>query len=583
MERVGVLGKASASFVLALTALVACSSSNRSGFDDEAPGGGGGPGGGGEETGGQPPPGGGFGGPSTDKPFDETRDPVDCKEAEERKSYVGCDYWPTVTPNPVWSIFDFAVVVANTGEQDADVQVTGPSGTHKTAVVKAGELKKIYLPWVRELKGSDFNECTAGIPVDVSTVVPGGAFHLVSSSPVIVYQFNALEYKGEGGEELDGSPKDWSQCPGTTIGCSQGIGRPPVKSGCFSFSNDASLLLPSTAMTSTYRVMGHNGASVPGVSRIGLVPTVMTVTATQPGTTAMVHLASSASVVASRDGETIAQTEGGQTLTISLPNAGDVVQLVSEKGDSFDFSGSLVKTNKPVQVITSVPCISIPSNKQACDHIEETVLPAETLGRRYVVAPPSAPKGGPMKHKVRLYGNKDGTVLTYKPSKPEGCPETLGVGETVECELLADAFEVTGTNEFGVATFLLGATVADLSGRDRRGDPDQSFVPSVEQFRTSYVFLAPNDYPVQFADITAPVDADIQLDGAPLDAPWTMIGEGPYGVFRVDLTKSGKDGAHSLKAKQPVGVQVIGYGDNTSFQYPAGLNLKIIAAPPITK
>ena len=126
--------------------------------------------------------------------------------------------------------------------------------------------------------------------------------------------------------------------------------------------------------------------------------------------------------------ETIAQTEGGQTITVSLPNAGDVVQLVSEKGDSFDFSGSLVKSNNPVQVITSIPCIAIPTNKQACDHIEETVLPAETLGRHYVVVPPSAPKGGPMKQKVRLYGNKEDTVLTYKPSKPAGCPDTLERG-----------------------------------------------------------------------------------------------------------------------------------------------------------
>lgn len=32
-----------------------------------------------------------------------------------------------------------------------------------------------------------------------------------------------------------------------------------------------------------------------------------------------------------------------------------------------------------------------------------------------------------------------------------------------------------------------------------------------------------------------------------------------------------------------VGVQVVGYGANTSYEYPAGLNLKLIAPPPITK
>ena len=42
-----------------------------------------------------------------------------CADAATQKSYVGCDYWPTVTPNAVSSDFDFAVVVANTGTTDA--------------------------------------------------------------------------------------------------------------------------------------------------------------------------------------------------------------------------------------------------------------------------------------------------------------------------------------------------------------------------------------------------------------------------------------------------------------------------------
>lgn len=267
----------------------------------------------------------------------------------------------------------------------------------------------------------------------------------------------------------------------------------------------------------------------------------------------------------------------------TLANAGDVVQLVSEKGEDFDFSGSVVDASRPVQVITSVPCISIPADKPACDHIEETVLPVETLGRQYVVMAPTGPKGTAVPHKVRLYGNQDNTTLTYKPSKPAGCPDTLSAGQMADCGLVDETFEVTGNREFGVATYLVGASVYDKSNKDRRGDPDQSFVPAVEQFRTRYVFLAPRDYPVLYADITATVDAAVELDGAPVTAPWTMIGDGPYGVFRVDLTKSGNDGAHTLRAQKPVAVQVVGFGDNTSLQYPAGLNLKIISPPLTTK
>jgi len=253
---------------------------------------------------------------------------------------------------------------------------------------------------------------------------------------------------------------------------------------------------------------------------------------------------------------------------------------VTDKGQEFDFSGSLVHADKPVQVIASVPCIDIPSDKQACDHIEETVLPAETLGRHYVITPPTGPKGTPVSHWVRLYGNKDDTRLTYSPSKPEKCPDTLAAGQVADCEIVADAFEVVGTQEFGAATFLLGAQAYDWSMVDKNGDPDQSQFASVEQFRTKYVFLAPDDYPILFADITGPEDAAVQIDGQRIDAPWTPIGDGPFGVHRVDLTKTGHEGAHTLTSAKPVGVQVIGFGENTSFQYPAGLDLELIAAPP---
>src|SRR5262245_23532676 len=40
-------------------------------------------------------------------------DPKTCAHAAVAKTYIGCDFWPTVTLNAVWSIFDFAVVVAN--------------------------------------------------------------------------------------------------------------------------------------------------------------------------------------------------------------------------------------------------------------------------------------------------------------------------------------------------------------------------------------------------------------------------------------------------------------------------------------
>jgi hypothetical protein len=513
-------------------------------------------------------------------PVGETRDPKDCAEAKTSKSYVGCDYWPTVTANNVWSIFDFAVVVANTGTAPADVTITGPNATNKQVTVPPGELRKIPLKWVPALKGADWDQCTAAVPMPGSVLAAGGAYHLVSSTPVIVYQFNALEYKNVGGEAPAGGPKDWSSCPGTTTTCSSSGG--PV--GCFSYSNDASLLLPSTAMTGNYRVLGQHGWTEAGLfgGSTAVMGAYVTVTATQNDTHVTMSLSTAGKVLG---GGGVTATAGGGKVTLTL-QAGDVAEIVADKGKAFDLSGSLVQADKPVQVISGIPCINLPAGTPACDHVEETILPAETLGKRYAVPVPTAPKGNFVAHNVRFYGNVDGTTLTYNPSKPTKCPATLNAGEVVDCETVNADFEVTGTHEFGVSTFTLGASMVDpdpnpgpFSTYRSKGDPAQSMAVAVEQFRTKYLFLAPDDYTTSYVDIVGTSDSDVILDGAPITATFKAIGAGPLGIFRVKLG-AGQGGAHSLTSKKPVGIQVLGYGEYTSYQYPGGLNLELIAPPP---
>jgi hypothetical protein len=61
--------------------------------------------------------------------------------------------------------------------------------------------------------------------------------------------------------------------------------------------------------------------------------------------------------------------------------------------------------------------------------------------------------------------------------------------------------------------------------------------------------------------------------------PAIAVGSSSFGVSRVRLGP-GANGAHLLIADQPVGIQVLGYGNFTSYQYPGGLNLELIAPPP---
>jgi hypothetical protein len=96
------------------------------------------------------------------------------------------------------------------------------------------------------------------------------------------------------------------------------------------------------------------------------------------------------------------------------------------------------------------------------------------------------------------------------------------------------------------------------------------------------VFLAPSDYDMNLIDVVAPSGTTMSFDGHAVN--WgdeTPIADG-YNVWRLDL--AGYNGsAHTLEASTGVGVQVLGYGLFTSYQYPAGLNLKRIAGPPPLK
>jgi hypothetical protein len=438
--------------------------------------------------------------------------------------------------------------------------------------VAPGALGKIYLPWVPALKGPDCDEC-GDVPIfDESVAAPASAYHLVSSLPVTVYQFNALEYKGEGGP----AGKDWSGCPGTAKACfPPDAGGQSYFAGCFSYTNDASLLIPSTAMTGNYRVAGEHADKA-------LEGGYFAITAVNDATHVTVNVASTGTVVG---GAGVMATPAGGTLSLTM-NAGDVVEVMSDMlADATDLSGSLVHADQPVQVIAGTQCTTQPEGLPACDHLESSMLPAETLGTEYVVTVPTSPGGIAIGHVVRFFGNADGTTLSYSPSQPIGCPTTLNAGEVVQCGgahgYVTESFEVKGTHEFAVSSFQLGGfTIDQVTGSETPdGDPSMSPMVATEQYLESYLFLAPTDYDQSYVDIVGPPGTTLMLDGRavtnypqPINKAWS--------VTRAQLLTGG-GGAHVLSASNPVGVQVVGYGAYTSYQYPAGLNLTEISAPPL--
>jgi hypothetical protein len=476
-----------------------------------------------------------------------------CEQAAQTKDYIGCDFYPNVHPNVVKSYFDYAVVVANAGANVAHVVIERGGMAVAEGDVAPGGLTKFFLPWVGELKHYTYM-CDTDIsqqppPLDQSARVPSGAYHLTSTFPVTVYQFNPLQYK-EGG----GPPgKSW-------VGCAE------CWPGCNSYSNDASLLLPSTALSGSYVVPAMSGIDTPDIHS----PAYIHVTGLHDGTNVNVKVGADGRVVA---GGGLSETGPGQILSFPIAR-GEVVRLLGTPDT--DLGGTMVQADKPVQVMTGMPHTYIPFDRQSSDHIEEVVFPVETLGKHYLVARPTGPNGVAVGQVVRLFGVVGGTTLTYPAGSPAGAPTQLNAGSMHDLGVVEQDFEVIGDREFEVATFQLGQTLVDPQPFGR-GDPSQSTPASLEQYRSTYVFLAPDDYDVSFADVVMPLNATLTLDGAPVSASPALIGSG-HGIARIQLGP-GMGGAHRLVADQPVGLQVMGYGFATSYQYPGGLDLRGIAPP----
>lgn len=476
---------------------------------------------------------------------EETCDPVQgvtCSEQTGRcagpcapenlaSSYIGCDYFPTVTGNAVGSAMSFAVAIANTTRATATVTIEGGAlGSPVVVDVPAGSVSVQKLPWVEALKLCPLSSTdTCAAPSAYGALVPKGAYHLRSTRPVTVYQFNPLEY---------------------TTGAQ------------FSFTNDASLLLPTNAWTGNYVVAAYQRTEfAAGMT----APSLLTVTAFQDDT--HVTIAAAADTVA--DGGAPAFAFGvPQTVTL---HAGDVIELASSNNrgglHSEDLTGSLVAADRPVQVIGGAFCAFVPNESVGyCDHLEESMFPLESLSTRYLVTAPAVPRLPNGKVQVvRIIATQRDTTLTFDP--PQSAPTTIALpGQFVELIGNNTDFLVTADHKVLVAQIMEGQVAGGNTG-----DPAMTLAVPVDQYRREYLFHAPVNYDTNYVNVTAATGSVVKLDGVAVTG-FVPIGQSGFSVARVRL-EDAVDGNHTISGGAGFGITVYGYGQYTSYGYPGGLDL----------
>jgi len=480
----------------------------------------------------------------------------DC--ANISQSYIGCEYYAVTTLNHLLdqSTFSFAISVANTTNKTATVTITGPH-TVNPVTVNANSIQSIVLPWEAPLSCGN-GPCQGGQPTAPGTeVVTGGAYHIKSTEPVTVYQFNARDYSVNSTCNVN-NPNYYLSPP------------------CYSYTNDASLLIPVNALTGNYYAAAYNSFyNWPGIVDIVGTQANTSVTVTSP--------------VTITSGGGLSGTGG----TVSI-GAGDVIQITNPYPGTVsygtDMSGMKIAASAPVEVFGGHSCIYIPASEGYCDHLEEVMFPYETLQKDYLVVPPnmtgivSGNRLSAPSHFIRVVGTTNGTTLTYDPSPTviSGTASTsVNAGGVVVFET-STPFHLTSTQPVLVSMYMEGSANYNASGNAAlNGDPAQSVAVATGQFRDNYTFTAPSNYYINWATLIAPSGKSVTVDTTTIPSTsFTAIGSSGYGYYHYKLcdnsgspTCTSVSANHTASSAAAFGIQVYGYGTDTSYWYPGGLNL----------
>ena len=488
-----------------------------------------------------------------------------CAEAETARAYFGCEYWPVSLPNGSLDTthFHFAVAVANPQLVPANVVVRQGSTVLNSAVVDPGQLLVITLPWVSSLVGANAGNDGSGSATWAgggSIHLANGAYHLTTNVPVVAYQFNALEY-------------------------TDGIN--------YSYTNDASLLLPTHALTGDYVGVARQTFITINHGMTGQSSGFLAIVGTST-TTTNVTVRFKAHVRAMQDNHAVSWGPGDEAqftleqgeviaLLSDVPPAGScpggtTTEVVDsnirycDPGADYDLTGTEITADQSVAVYGGHDCTFVPYNKWACDHIEEQLFPVESWDTTSLFSRTEPVTDEP--NILRVLSSTDHNEIVFTPTSVHA-PITLNRDQFIEFEVREDVL-VSGSKPLLVAQYLVGQDYDGYGsgGLAGLGDPDLALVPPNAQLRSDYIFLAPDTYEQNFMNVTTTSGASVLLDGVPV-AHWLPSATANYQSAHVQIT----GGVHEVKSAVPFALQVYGFGAYTSYTYTGGLDLTKIAPP----
>ncbi len=486
--------------------------------------------------------------------------PASCAEALATRSNIGCEYWAADLDNAE-NVVDnaagaqFAVAVANIGNYGtAHVEVHINNAQQgdplDLELVEENGIAEKDL-YIFKLPRRDVDGDNIKIHVDdgPQTWLSSRAFRITSDVPVVAYQFNTLNQM---------------------------------------FSNDASLLLPTSGLGKDHLVVGYSPSGpigdigpLPGPKNRGYITIIGTEEDTLVDVVPSYGIATGGGISAIKAGEQASFTIGPF----------DVINLETRfmrlGGKEPDLTGSTVHSDKPVTVFFGVDLsmiISNPSDEDSCcaEHIEQQILPSEAMGNKFVVSHSAKRSSGfPEPDMYRIIAYAPGTQVTTSLPVPNDS-FVLGAGEYREI-FSTTGFVVDSSGPLHVAQFLVVGSEVSPS----IGDSSLLYVPAVDQRRGLFIFTTGKGFASNWAVISMPEGVGVTIDNT--DVKTNSNCNGPRidgdleGTTYEEWTCKIQDGVHTVhsgstpeKTGEPIGVYVYGYYNAGSYAYPAGSDLREI-------
>lgn len=358
------------------------------------------------------------------------------------------------------------------------------------------------------------------------------------------------------------------------------------------YSSDGFVALPTSALGKEYVADAYYDGLMIRMQGENTGPSIVTVTAPHENTVVTVRIGGNAKTATGNS------RFAGATFSKTL-NRGDVMAIdVSAPGGTL--SGTYIKANKPVSVLSGTMCADVPVGTFACDYLVESEMPIQAWGKNYHVVPITCRTTAPLVH---VFAKDSNTSVSIDgatgPSLPEGPGGREGKGWLeIRTHSSPQQKAVTLSAEKPIYVHQFNTGERD----DNAGcaiDPFQMALMPVEQYQKEVLFSVPGthggmSFPNNYAILiytptqqgTIPDDLQIAaLEGNTAPA-WQSVAKA-FGAhpglalatqtdgrtFYAKTIKLSQPATYRIKADKSIGVYLYGHSQYDSYGFPASAAL----------